>query len=103
MASLHRGLIRQLLNIHSGHFYSASSSLLLLGSASNTTLVLCWSFTPKRHRQLRFKDLPKVPTWPLERDSNPRPSGQRLRLYQGAATSIKCLIFLVSLTFINWI
>src|SRR6218665_1072023 len=25
------------------------------------------------HRQLRVKDLPKVPMWWLERDSNPRP------------------------------
>ena len=25
------------------------------------------------HRQLRVKDLPKVPTWQLERESNPRP------------------------------
>jgi len=25
----------------------------------------CRSFTPKRHRQLRMKDLPKVPTWRL--------------------------------------
>src|SRR6218665_1759330 len=31
------------------------------------------SFTPKRHRQLRVKDLPKVPTWQLELDLNPRP------------------------------
>src|SRR6218665_286929 len=31
---------------------------------------------PKRYRQLQVKDLPKVPTWRLERDSNPRPSGR---------------------------
>jgi len=30
--------------------------------------------TPKRYRQLRVKDLPKVPTWWLEWDSNLRPS-----------------------------
>src|SRR6218665_2420070 len=29
------------------------------------------------HRQLRVKDLPKVPTWRLERNSNPRPSGRK--------------------------
>ena len=39
--------------------------------------ILCQSFTPKCHAQLRFKDLPKVPTWRLERDSNPQPSGQK--------------------------
>ena len=29
----------------------------------------------KRYRQLQAKDFPKVPTWRLERDSNPRPTG----------------------------
>ena len=33
--------------------------------------------TPKRHRQLWVKDLPKVPTWRLERDLNPRPFGRK--------------------------
>src|SRR6218665_1874459 len=61
--------------IHSGHFYSASSSPLLLRSAADTARILCRSFTPKRHRQLRVKDLPKVPT--LERDWKPRPSGRK--------------------------
>ena len=59
--------------IHSGYFYSASSSPPLLGGASDTARIMCRSFTPKRHRQLRVKDLVKVPTWLLERDSNPRP------------------------------
>ena len=52
----------------------AGSSPLLLRSAPDTARILCRSFTPKRHRQLQVKDLPKVPTWRLERDSNPRPS-----------------------------
>src|SRR6218665_3351924 len=39
--------------------------------------MLCRCFTPKRHRQLRIKDLPMVPRWRLERDSNPRPSGRK--------------------------
>src|SRR6218665_2621044 len=43
--------------IHSSHFYSTSSSLLLLRSAPDTAWILCPSFTPKRHRQLRVKDL----------------------------------------------
>src|SRR6218665_3693162 len=63
--------------IHSDHFYSASSSPLLLRSAPDTAQILCQSFTPKRYRQLRVEDLPKVPTWRLERDSNPRPTGQK--------------------------
>ena len=64
--------------IHSDHFYSASSNPLLLRSAPDTARILCRSFTPKRHRQLWVKDLPKVPTWRLERESNPRPSGWKL-------------------------
>src|SRR6218665_4195904 len=35
--------------IHSVHFYSASSSPLLLRSAPDTARILCRSFTPKRH------------------------------------------------------
>ena len=64
--------------IHSDHFYSASSSTLQLRNAPDTAQILCRSFTPKRHRQLWVKDLPKVPTWRLERESNPRPSGLKL-------------------------
>ena len=64
--------------MHSDHFYIAFSSPLILRSAPNTAQILCWSFTTKRHRQLWVKDLPKVPTWRLERESNPRPSGWKL-------------------------
>src|SRR6218665_3651025 len=49
------------------HYYS--EALLTIAR------ILC--FTLKRHRQLRGKDLPKVPTWRLERDSNPRPFGRK--------------------------
>src|SRR6218665_1623820 len=61
--------------IHSGYFYSASSSPLLLRSASDTARILCRSFTSKHHRQLRVEGL--VSTWRLERDSNPRPYGRK--------------------------
>src|SRR6218665_1550340 len=44
---------------HSCYFYSAFSSPLLLRGAPDTAWVLCRSFTPKRHRQQRVKDLPK--------------------------------------------
>jgi len=47
--------------IHSSYFYSTSSSPLLLKGALDTAWILCWNFTVKRHRQLREKDLPKVP------------------------------------------
>ena len=63
--------------IYSGYFYSTSSSPLLPRGARDTAWILCPSFNPKRHRQLRVKDLPKVPTWQLERDSNPRPFGRK--------------------------
>src|SRR6218665_40165 len=63
--------------IHSGHFYSAPSSPLLHRGApdycNNTDTVS--EFHAEAHRQLQVKDLPKVPTWRLERESNSRPSG----------------------------
>src|SRR6218665_1230647 len=42
--------------IQTGYFYSASSSPLLLRSAPDTARILCQSFMPKCHRQLRVKD-----------------------------------------------
>ena len=61
--------------IHSGHFYSASSSPLLLGGAPYYNMDTVSKFHAEVHRQLSVKDLPKVPTWQLERESNPQPSG----------------------------
>src|SRR6218665_2518781 len=61
--------------IQAGYFHGAFSSQRLLKGASDTARTLCQSFMPKRHWQLREKDLPKAPTWRPERDSNPRPSG----------------------------
>src|SRR6218665_931094 len=60
---------------HSGHFYSALSSPILLRSAPNYSTDTVSEFHAEAHRQLQVKDLPKVPTWRLERESNPRPSG----------------------------
>ena len=57
--------------IHSSYFYSVSSSPLLLRGAPDKARILCPNFTSKRHRKLWVKDLPKVPTWLLERESNP--------------------------------
>src|SRR6218665_1618626 len=53
-------------------FIQHLSSPLLLRGASDTAWILCRSFTPKRHRQLRVKDLPNGPKWRVERDSNPQ-------------------------------
>ena len=61
--------------IQSGYFYSAYSSPLLLRSTPDTARLLCRKFTPKRHRQLRVKDLPMVPMWRLDLDSNLRTKG----------------------------
>src|SRR6218665_1842510 len=61
--------------IHSGHFYSAPSSPLLLRGAPDYGKATVSEFHAEAHRQLQVKDLPKVPTWRLERESNPRPSG----------------------------
>src|SRR6218665_500372 len=65
--------------VNSGHFYSAPSSPLLLRGAPDYSTD--WSFTEfhaEEHRQLQVKDLFKVPTWRLERESNPRPSGLKV-------------------------
>src|SRR6218665_1809310 len=72
-----RGMIgRKYRLIHSVYFCDGSSSPLLLRGAPDTALILCRSFMPKRHWQLRVKDLPKVPTWLLEWYANPRPFGR---------------------------
>src|SRR6218665_3671642 len=55
------------------HFYSASHIMEHFRSTPNCIAV----YTLKRYRQLRVKDLCKVPTWRLERDSNPRPFGRK--------------------------
>src|SRR6218665_318248 len=60
--------------IHSGHFYSARSSPLLLRGTPDYSTDTVSEFHAEAHRQLQVKDLPKVPTWRLERESNPRPS-----------------------------
>src|SRR6218665_1475111 len=62
-------------SFHSGYFYCASSSPLLRTSALDTARILCQRFTPKHHRQLRVKDLLKVPMRRLDRDLNLQPFG----------------------------
>ena len=61
--------------IHSGYSYSAPSSPLLLRGAPDYSTDTVSKFHVEAHRQLQVKDLPKVPTWRLEQESNPRPSG----------------------------
>ena len=59
--------------IHSGYFYSTSSSSPLLRGAPDTAWILCRSFTSKSH--MRVKDLSTVPTWQLEQDSSLQTKG----------------------------
>ena len=61
--------------IHSCHFYSAPSSPLLLRGAPDYSTDTVSEFHAEAHRQLQVKDLPKIPAWRLERESNQRPSG----------------------------
>ena|SRR6218665_1969352 len=61
--------------IHTGHCYSAPSSPLLLRGAPDYSTDTVSEFHAEVPRQLQVKDLPKVPTLRLERESNPRPSG----------------------------
>src|SRR6218665_1925235 len=67
------------LYIHSGYFYSASSSSLLLRGAPDTARIYATvsEFHAEAHRRMRVKDLPKVPTWWLERDSNLGPFARK--------------------------
>src|SRR6218665_1775291 len=61
------------------HFYSSPHGVSLSEALPTTAIDTVSEFyTRKRKRQLQVKDLPKVPTWQLERDSNPRPSGRNL-------------------------
>ena len=48
--------------IHSGHFYSAPSSPLLLRGAPDYSTDTVLEFHAEAHRQLQVEDLPKVPT-----------------------------------------
>src|SRR6218665_332 len=61
--------------IHSVHFYSAPSSPILRRGAPDYSTNTVSEFHAEAHRQLQVKDLPKVPMWRLEWESNPRSSG----------------------------
>ena len=64
--------------IHSGCFYSASSSPPLLWGVPDYSIDAVDGVNkPNLYRQLRVKDFPKVPSWRPECDSNLRPSGRK--------------------------
>src|SRR6218665_853236 len=58
--------------IHSAISIAPLQVLYYSEALPTTARILYRSFG---NRQLQVKDLPKVPTWRLERESNPRPSG----------------------------
>src|SRR5688572_10274113 len=60
--------------IHFRYLYSAPSIFLLRGAPDYSADTES-EFHAEAHEQLRVKDLPRVPTWQLEVDSNPQPSG----------------------------
>src|SRR6218665_3039686 len=80
--------------IHSGHFYSAlSSPLLLRGAPDYSTDTTVSKFHAEAHRQLKLKDLPKVPTWRLKSGSRTHdPPVESHRLNQGATRSRFCRV-----------
>src|SRR6218665_1330838 len=51
-------------------------SLSLSEALPTTAIDTVGVYTPKHYRLLLVKDFSKVPTWHLELDSNPRPSGR---------------------------
>src|SRR6218665_2669604 len=67
--------------IHSGYFYSIAPFqthyYYTTQRRSRQSTDTVSEFHAKRHGQLRVKDFPKVPTFRLERNSNPRPSGRK--------------------------
>jgi len=83
------------LNPHSFNFYSASSSPLLLRGTPDTARILCRSFTPKLHRELRVKGLPKFRTLRLERDFELATLRTKIRrIYQWATAPHKYFTWL---------
>jgi len=91
-----------ILFIHSGHFYSASSSPLLIKSAPDTARILGWSFTPRCHRQLRVKDLPKVLAWRLARDSNSRSSASTPSMCHHVSHVMLCGLVKIEILFFKF-
>src|SRR6218665_1514956 len=59
--------------IHCVHFYSAPSNPLLLRAAPDYSTNTVSELHAEAHRQLQVKDLPKVPTWRLERERESQP------------------------------
>ena len=78
--------------IHSGHFYGTPSSPLLLKGAPDYSTDTVSEFHAEAHRQLQVRDLPKVPTWRLERESNHDPPVESHRLNQCATTSHTAIV-----------
>ena len=63
-------------------------------SQHNEDRPTCWSFTRKRYRQLRVRDLPKVHMRRQERNSNPRPFGRKASNIPTSHHASQCKILL---------
>src|SRR5688572_30927314 len=66
--------MKRLVFIHFRYLYSAPSRFLLRG-ALDYSVDTESEFHAEAHEQLQVKDLPRVPMWRLEVDSNLQPSG----------------------------
>ena len=66
-------------DVHTVLYFSIYLALLTAWALQKCSRLQHWYWvgvkTPKRYRQMQVKDLPKVPTWRLEWDSNLQPSG----------------------------
>ena len=71
--------------IHSGYFYGASSSPLLLRGAPDTARILCRSFKPQATA--------RIPTCRPGRDSNPRPFGWKVTNLPMIHHALHCIVF----------
>src|SRR6218665_1655426 len=73
--------------IHSGHFYSAPSSPLLLRGVPDYSTDTVTEFHAEANRQLQVKELPKVPTGGKSGSRTHDPPVESYRLNQGATMS----------------
>ena len=80
--------------IHSSISIAPSWSPLLLRGDPDTARILCLRFTLKHHRQLRVKDLPKVPTTRNPTDKRQQTTPHILYIYIYSPTSHVLYIYI---------
>jgi len=67
-ATCHYHILIATLSLLTKNSFIQAISIVPLQAHYYISQILCGSFTPKRHRQLQLKDLPKVPTWRLDQN-----------------------------------